>query len=177
MKDKRFTIYLEGDRMKSRIFLFAMVTVLLISSRVRADDGFGIGIILGEPTGISFKHWLNKDQAIDAAAAWSFSENDSFQLHADYLFHDFGILKPADFGGRLPLYIGIGGRLKLEDHDNNNGRNHDDALLGVRIPFGISYLSTKYPFDIFAEIVPVLDVVPDTEFDLNGAIGARFYFR
>ena len=43
----------------------------------------GAGIIVGEPTGLSFKHWMSRERAVDAAAAWSFSENDSFQSEFD----------------------------------------------------------------------------------------------
>lgn len=163
--------------MNPRVVVILLCAILIIGSGARAEEGVGLGIILGEPTGVSAKAWINKEHAIDAAAAWSFSENASFQLHADYLIHNFGLLKTGDIGGRLPIYFGIGGRLKLEDHDNVNGRNSDDALLGVRIPFGIAYLFAKAPVEVFAEIVPILDLVPDTDFDMNGAIGARFYFR
>lgn len=163
--------------MKSRVAGIVMCMMLIVGSVAGAEDGLGVGVIVGEPTGISVKKWLSHDTAIDAAAAWSFSENASFQFHADYLIHNFGLLKTGDIGGRLPVYFGVGGRLKLENNDNNNGRNNHDALLGVRIPLGISYLFTKAPVDIFAEIVPVLDVVPDTHFDINGAIGVRYYFR
>jgi len=163
--------------MKAKIAGIVMLTVLLFVSGARADDGFGLGVILGEPTGISVKKWISHDNAIDAAAAWSFSENDSFQIHADYLIHNFDVLKSAVPEGRLPVYFGIGGRIKLQNNDNLNRRNDHDALLGVRIPFGISYLFAKAPVDVFAEIVPVLDLIPGTDFDINGAIGARFYFR
>jgi hypothetical protein len=163
--------------MKTRVAAIVMFTVFMAGSVAGAEDGFGIGIIAGEPTGISFKKWLSHDTAIDAAAAWSFSENTSFQFHADYLIHNFGVLKSAVPEGRLPVYFGIGGRIKLQNHGNDHNRNDHDALLGVRIPFGISYLFAKAPVDVFAEIVPVLDVVPDTKLDLNGGIGARFYFR
>ena len=154
-----------------------LLTVSAAIASARAENGIGLGVIIGEPTGISIKKWISPDRAIDAAAAWSFSENDSFQFHADYLFHKFDILKIEPAMGRLPVYFGIGGRVKLRNHDNYRGRNNNDALLGVRAPIGISYLFPKAPVDFFAEIVPVLDLAPDTEFDINGAIGARFYFR
>ncbi len=163
--------------MKTGITGIMLVVFLMTAAGVRAEEGIGLGVILGEPTGISVKKWLSHDTAIDGAAAWSFSENDSFQLHADYLIHNFGLLKTAQVGGRLPVYFGVGGRFKLQNNDNWHGRNNNDALLGVRIPFGISFLPAKAPVEIFAEIVPILDVFPATHFDLNGAIGARYYFR
>lgn len=163
--------------MKRKIAGIVLGAVLMSAAGVQAEEGIGIGVILGEPTGISVKKWIGKDRAIDAAAAWSFSENDSFQIHADYLIHNFGLLQTGNIGGRLPVYFGVGARIKLQNNDNGHGRNDHDALVGVRVPFGISYLFAKVPVDLFAEIVPVLDIVPDTDFDINGAIGARFYFR
>lgn len=160
--------------MKIKSAIIAVLTVLLTASVVMAEEGLGLGVIVGEPTGISIKKWVGADRAIDGAAAWSLSGNNSLQLHADYLVHDFGLLKPGNINGRLPVYIGAGGRILL--NDDSHGRNND-TVLGVRVPFGISYLMAKAPVEIFLEIVPILDVVPDTELDLNAAIGARFYFR
>jgi len=33
------------------------------------------------------------------------------------------------------------------------------------------------PLDIFVEVVPVLDLVPDTDLDFNGAVGIRYIFK
>ena len=69
-----------------RILLFAAgVVVFSLTAMAHAQDGLGVGVILGEPTGISLKAWTSDKHAVDAAVAWSFSENDSFQFHADYL--------------------------------------------------------------------------------------------
>ena len=140
------------------------------------QDGFGVGVIVGEPTGLTFKAWLSNTHAVDAGLAWSFSENDSLQFHANYLIHDFNMLRPTDFEGRVGLYYGLGGRIKLEEDDDGRGRNRDDTLVGIRIPVGVVYHFPRSPVELFGEFVPVLDVVPDTEFDLNLAIGARLYF-
>ncbi|MBP2681688.1 MAG: hypothetical protein H6Q78_1551, partial [Candidatus Krumholzibacteriota bacterium] len=45
-----------------------------------------------------------------------------------------------------------------------------------RVPVGLTYIFDGAPLDIFFEIVPILDLIPDTEFDANAAIGIRFYF-
>ena len=99
--------------------------------------------------------------------------NDSLHLHADYLTHRLDFLADRDEKGQLPLYFGLGARLKLKG-DQGKSRN-DDAQLGVRVPLGISYLFEEAPFDLFAEIVPVLDLLPDVDLDLNAAVGTRFY--
>jgi hypothetical protein len=156
--------------------LIVLSTVALNSTHAQGKDGFGVGVIVGEPTGLSFKKWTGSRQAIAAGIAWSFSENASFHFHADYLQHKFDVVKMAEGQGQLPVYFGLGGRLKLREGNSGRGRNDDDPMVGVRVPLGVSYLFADAPVDLFAEIVPVLDLVPDTDFDLSAAIGARFYF-
>lgn len=97
-------------------------------------------------------------------------------IHADYLIHGFSLLRPAGLTGRMPVYVGLGMRIKLEENDNAGGRNMDDDLVGVRVPIGIAYMFDDAAVDLFAELVPVLDVAPDSDFDLNAAFGARLYF-
>ena len=163
--------------MKTRFLLFLSIFLMLSTSSSSAQDGLGVGMIVGEPTGLVLKKWIGDNTAFDVAAAWSFSDNDSFQIHADYLIHNFSILDPEDVRGWFPVYYGIGGRLKLKDENAGRGRNDADALIGVRVPFGIAYIFPEAPVDIFAEMVPILDLVPDTDFAINVAIGARYYFH
>lgn len=155
--------------------LTTALCLLLAAGAARAQDDFGIGVILAEPTGLSAKLWLNEREAIDAAAAWSFSDYRSFQFHADYLIHRFDLFRNVDTTvGRPALYFGVGGRLKLGD-DDGRGSDEDDRL-GIRVPVGMTYVFAQAPFDVFGEVVPVLDIAPDTEVDLNAAVGGRFYF-
>lgn len=163
--------------MKTVPVAFVLFALAFGMPEARGENGLGVGVIIGEPTGVSIKKWIGETRAVDAAAAWSFSEHESFQFHADYLIHNFLLLQPKDFKGRLPVYFGVGGRIKLNDLNGGKGRNDEDALVGIRIPFGISYLFADAPVDLFAEVVPILNVAPDTDLDINAAIGARFYFR
>ena len=151
----------------------AIIVFLLAASsaNARTQDDFGIGVIIGEPTGLSLKYWLDEERAIDGAAAWSYSENDSFQLHGDYLIHNYEWLEARE----MPVYYGIGVRLKFKDSDGR-GRNENDAILGIRVPLGITYLFDEAPLDMFFELVPVLDIAPDVDLDLNAALGLRYYF-
>lgn len=159
-----------------RRYIVLVIGLFVFASGIEARaQGFGIGAIVGEPTGLSVKKWLSEDRAIDAAAAWSFSENDSFQFHADYLFHDLGILD-TQTAETVSVYAGLGGRVKLND-DEGRGRNVDDDLVGVRVPIGLSYMTGDKRIEAFGEIVPVLDVAPDSDFDINAAIGARVYLH
>lgn len=138
-----------------------------------ARHDFGIGVILGEPTGLSVKKWLNDRNAIDGAAAWSLTGNKSFQIHGDYLFHAYHVFNVRGIQGRLPVYYGLGGRVKFNDQRNGT----QETRVGIRFPIGINYLRNNAPFDLFLELVPVLDVAPSTSVRLSLSIGGRYYFQ
>lgn len=129
-------------------------------------DGFGAGVILGEPTGLSAKLWLSEKTAIDGGLAWSFANNESaMHIHADFLVHSFNLIQVSK--GQLPLYFGIGPRIKLAN----------DLMLGVRIPVGLAYHFSEAPLDVFFELVPIMDLIPETRFNFNAAIGVRYWFN
>jgi len=90
-------------------FVFALLMFGACLPAARAQKGLGRGIILGYTTGVSVKKWLGKRRAIDGAAEWASSDNNYFQMHADYLIHDFSALQATEIQGRLPVYYGIGG--------------------------------------------------------------------
>ncbi len=148
-----------------------MVTIALMligfSSTAIAEKGpFGLGIVAGEPTGINAKYFFDKKNAIDGTIGWSFSGDNDFYISADYLYHIYSLIKVSK--GELPLYFGVGGRVIFRE-------NRSDKV-GVRVPVGLDYLFADLPIDIFVEIVPVLELTPDTELDLEAGIGARFWF-
>lgn len=148
-----------------KIILIAATIILLTNLCHSQSHGFGLGIVLGEPTGISAKLWTGSANAFDFAAAWSFKGDGHLLLQADYVWHSFDLIRVSS--GRLPLYYGIGGRVILAD----------DPLLGIRIPLGLNYQFSSAPVDIFAEIAPILDLIPSTDFDLGGGLGVRFWFN
>ena len=148
-----------------KTFLVMIFGVLFISAVSTAQDhGFGLGILVGEPTGISLKTWTGSRTALDFAIAWSFGRHDALHLHVDYLFHNFNLFKVEK--GDLVLFYGVGGRVKAVER----------TRVGVRIPIGISYLFEKDPLEIFFELGPILDLAPGTDFTMTGGIGIRYYF-
>ncbi len=111
------------------------------------------------------KNWLSRDTALDIALAWSFEGDNSFTIHGDYLTHRFHLISVRK--GRLPVYFGLGGRIKFDG---------DDIKVGIRVPVGLNYLFENAPLDLFLEVVPRLELVPDTEVNLNAAVGIRYFF-
>jgi len=148
--------------MEINMIIILITSVLLSSS---GPGGFELGIILGEPSGISSKIWFDRNTALDGAISWSLRDNsEDLYLHADYLWHSYGLID--DSSGLLPVYYGIGGRVVLAD----------DTRLGARVPVGISWLLGGAPLDLFIEAAVILDIIPETEFEMNGGIGIRFIF-
>jgi hypothetical protein len=137
-----------------------MTIILPDTARAEHSEGpFGIGIIVGEPTGIDAKFFLTGTNAIEAAVAWSLSGKNNLHLQAEYLYHRYDLIKVEK--GQLPLFFGVGGRFIFRENAKN--------IVGVRIPVGLAYEFEGAPFDVFGEIVPIMDLTPDTEFDLEGA--------
>lgn len=153
--------------MKKTVVITTLLLVALVAvAEAKPRGNVGLGIIIGEPTGIDLKVFLGEVNAIEGAAAWSLSGNNEFHLQVDYLYHFYDWIKVEK--GLLPVFFGVGGRLVL--------RENADDLLGIRFPVGLTYEFAGGVFDVFGEIVPVLNVTPDTDFDLEGAIGVRFWF-
>ncbi len=138
------------------------------SAEAGSKDGLGVGVILGEPTGLSVKKWTDDTHAIDAALAFSLTDGNPFQFHADYLIHDNNALAVPELKGTLPWYYGIGGRVKAD-----NG----ETRVGARFPLGVSYMFADAPLDIFAEVAPIVDIAPYVSLRFNGALGLRYYFK
>jgi len=97
--------------------------------------------------------------------AWSFRKEGHLHIHADYLFHYFENSEVE--GGVVPYYLGMGGRVRFEE---------EDSRVGIRFVAGMEYYKEDLPFGFFFEIAPIIDIVPETEFDVNGGIGVRYLF-
>ncbi|MDX1700148.1 MAG: hypothetical protein R3250_05985 [Melioribacteraceae bacterium] len=143
--------------------IFLIFFFILTSFAFSQSSGFGIGIIIGEPTGISLKNWTSQNTALDAGVAWAFGRKGALHIHADYLIHEFEMIETKH--GQLPVYYGIGGRVLLAS----------DFRVGVRGVIGLSYLLEEIPLDVFLEIVPIFDLVPRTDLSFNAGIGLRYF--
>ena len=150
--------------MVKRILLISTIFIVFTATASGQSSGFGAGIMLGEPTGISLKNWISKTNAWDAGIAWGFGKHGAFHLHGDYLWHKYGLIDVDK--GTLPLYYGVGVRFLFAD----------DTHVGIRGVVGLDYLFDGLPLDVFLELVPIFDIVPGTGFSFNGALGVRYFF-
>jgi hypothetical protein len=163
----------------TKYILVSMVLGLLmiLAKPVTAQDhGFGMGLILGEPTGLSAKLWTSRDNALDFGLGLglggdrikyqgNYDRSGRIHFHMDYLWHAFNVISSTE---RFPLYYGIGGRF-------NSGGGYDGSL-GVRGVFGIAWFPHSTPIDVFFELVPVFQVTPLTGLGFDAGLGIRYFF-
>ncbi len=151
-----------------------MENIILLFFLSLAPSSPGLGIILGEPTGLSFSYILSRTNFADGAVAWAFPMNKTgkprFHLHGDFLFEWDIHSNPEDFEielpGRFVFYAGPGVSIEIGG----------TTYLGFRTDLGMRYEFPGSPFDVFLEIAPGIHLLPDTDMLLEGGIGGRFYF-
>ncbi len=148
--------------MKKLFFIFSLIYIFSFSHS--KTNNFGIGVIAGEPTGLTLKYWLDNNSGFDLAIAWSFEKEASFRIHADYLWHFKGIFK-NEIKNLFP-YLGGGWLVNISER----------LRIGIRIPLGIEYMFDKIPLEVFLEIAPVINLIPATTLGGNAGLGLRYYF-
>ena len=149
--------------MKKNI-LFALVCLLAAASPVWAQKAgdTGVGVVLGAPTGMTGKMWLDGTKAIDIGLGW----HSGLTIYGDYLWHAWDVLpKPPE--GKMPVYLGLGAQV----------RTYNDAEFGIRTVAGIAYWLPRHPVEIFVEIVPVFRLTPGTSVGMDAGVGLRYYFK
>lgn len=163
-----------------KYFLFIIVLgfIMFLSKPVMAQDhGFGLGIVLGEPTGLSAKLWTSKVNAFDFGLGvglggdrinykGDYNNSGRIHFHMDYLWHSFNAISSSE---NFPLYYGIGGRY-------NSGGGYEGSL-GVRGVLGIAWFPHSTPIDVFFELVPVFQVTPLTGLGIDAGLGIRYFFQ
>lgn len=165
-------------------FVLALVTLGLSAAAPSAhathpSGDTGLGVILGEPTGFSLKHWTDANHALDGGLAYSFG--NSFQIFGDYLWHDHGLFgNSTPFTARLSAYIGAGLGMGFATDSGSSNRKKDgskeDFKAWIRVPFGAEWILPQAPVGLGVELVPGMKFVEETEFVFQGGFLVRYYF-
>ena len=131
---------------------------------VPQGKSLGLGIVIGQPTGLSLKAPLGGAFAVDGALGWRFGDEAGLRLNVDLLaHHTLARTSP----GIVSFYLGVGPSL---------GAHKDQVGLAIRVPVGLALLFRGAPIDAFIELAPGIGLYPGTTFFVNLALGARYYF-
>jgi len=153
--------------------IWMLIFALLPTGALARGGGpFGLGIIIGDPSGLSGKLKLDGTHAVDGALAFS-AIDDVLYVHADYLFHASPLHAHGLSGHRFVPYVGIGGFIGVFD-ERKKDRDTDGAI-GARVPLGIAW-EPPIPIDVFLEVVPLMRIVPETDAGLDVGLGVRYFF-
>ena len=155
--------------------LIAMtITVFILSSGIAFSDNvggrgnFGLGLAVGDPSGLSAKYMFSGKTGFSTTVGWKTSGDTEINASFDLLFHKYNSVKIR--GTVSPVYGGTGLRLK------NRGNEEGVDELAIRIPIGIELFFRELSVGAFAELVPTLKVKPDTKTTLQLAFGIRYFF-
>jgi hypothetical protein len=153
-----------------------------------ANKTFGLGLELGEPTGLTGKLFVSSNAALDFGIGYAYQNyyyDDGLHIYADFLFHPT-VLAHAD-AFELPFYIGGGIRYWDFDFCDPQGIcTYRGSAVGIRVPIGIDFDFNRAPIDIFLQIVPVIDFLHGDYYDryrdrthlaVDPSVGFRFWFK
>jgi|JI7StandDraft_1071085.scaffolds.fasta_scaffold226810_1 hypothetical protein len=160
---------------------FIVICALLLQVGLCAaqKEGFGLGVMAGDPTGLSGKYWLSGDRALAFGLAWGVWGR-YLHLHGDYTVQNIQLLQEED--ATLDLYYGGGLRMRSWSGGRywRGGRWYEEDRssvgLGIRLPIGVDLTVDGLPLDVFLEVVPTLELLPGTYLDLDLSVGARYWF-
>jgi hypothetical protein len=140
--------------------------ILFASAPAHAEGGpFGLGLVVGTPSGLTIEYKLTPRTAIDAAIGVDLFVDRHVYVQGDFLFLLPDLLGEGSVG--LVPYLGPG--VFVADFGNGAG-------FGVRAPFGLSLDFRRAPLQIFGEFSLGLQLVRDVHLGIGGAVGFRYYF-
>ena len=158
--------------MKNTIRSLIVFSVLGFTNLSLAQQPFGLGLVIGDPTGVTAKYWLSQSTAVDGTVGLSSSH---IHFHINHVWHKFGIFdidkKPID------LYYGVGARMKdWERETGPNRSNSSGVYFGARAPVGLRHQFRDPSIEAFVELALGVDLIPRTGVGLDFGLGARYFF-
>ena len=142
---------------------------------------FGFGFSVGDPTAFAMRFWSSPLNSWDAAIGTSHLGNP--HIHVDYLWHF-----PQAFNSRIvSLYAGVGGVIGFGERGTwflgyeRKGKEFwyysiaNRPVFAAKGVFGLDIIPRNAPLDIFFELDPIIGLSPGFGFDVEPALGIRFY--
>jgi hypothetical protein len=180
----------------SAVMALSMLAIGTIHAQGR---NFGLGLVLGDPTGFTAKYWTSSTTALDFGLGWSgywgrygyydpaCDDGYYYDHHRGYcddhyrgrygygwdVFHVHADYLFHNFNlirATEKFPLFYGPGVSINYYD------YHFLQIGVRGDFGIAWMPRRTPMDLFLEIAPVMELFPAPDFDLNAGLGGRFYF-
>jgi len=152
--------------------MFILLIALFVGLKSNAQDyNTGIGLRGGFGTGLTIKHFLHGNKAVEGIfdSRWhGFSVTGLYEIHTRAFDVD-----------RLNFYYGIGGHIGFWDGryywNYDNDRNY--TVIGIDGILGLEYNFKEIPFNIGVDWKPAFNLTDSSGFwGDGGAISIRYIF-
>lgn len=147
--------------------------------QLKSGGPLGLGVNVGSRTGLTLKLWPARAHGIVLdVGATPFTNSIAFAL--SYQLHVKPIRGPNGISAQF--YIGAGFRTRLlfvtgpDPDDADETVTNVAAVLGARVPLGLTFLMAGFPVELFVEAAPAVDFWQAFGFDVEGLGGARVFF-
>ena len=151
--------------MLALLFVVGLGAASLPAQAQRAPGAAGLGVQAGEPSGVTLKIYNPERPSYDFLAAWSFE--NFFFLNAHVLFEH--PISAENIDQPVQWFIGPGAYIGIDD----NGES--EAGFGVSGTIGLDILLSDH-FELYVQATPRFELVRETEPDIGGGLGLRYYF-
>lgn len=145
-------------------------------TEIGSSRPFGLGLVLGAPSGVTGKVYFDPSHALEfTAAAWASSRFgwDGYYAHVVYLWHPSLLTRQSGF--LLSWHVGVGGFV-TDGGGLGWDPDYDWTHGGVRGVVGLDLDLTRAPFQFFADLGLNASVLPGFWGDGTLGVGARYYF-
>ena len=139
--------------------IIIVTAFILLFVQVSAKSETGLGLQFGTPTNVALSFRIDKFPII--GLGWNFSDNGYIAGNIDYWVLHNKINKP------LYWYVGAGANIYVPISSSHK------LGIGLRVPVGLQWLPAKR-WELFGELAPFLNFIPDLNFSIQASIGFRF---
>ena len=144
-----------------------LLFVFTLALQAQRPSGVGIGIQLGDPSGLTLNLPTNGRASIDLLAAWDL--DNFFFVNGHALF-----MQPLGSTPNLGVFYGPGLFIGIRDKYKNRWDFGDEFNAGASGTVGINYFIDG--FEIYLRATLRLQLIDKTAGNAGGGLGLRYYF-
>ena len=154
--------------MKKSILILLFAVVLSMAGYGQ-DYKTALGLRAGLPYGVTVRHFINKENALEGilASRWTGLVITGLYENESWL---------GNYPG-LNWYWGVGAHAGFWDAGTNPNVNTTGAVIGVDAILGIEYTFDEFPINLSLDLLPSLNLIGSTGWGgINGALSIRYVF-
>ncbi len=154
-----------------RIVLFIVIVVALTATSAGQDYKTSIGLRAGLPYGLTAKHFLSKNNALEGILASSYGG-----------FVITGLYENEHWTGEYPglnWFWGVGAHAGFWDagRNPNVSATYIGSVIGADAIVGLEYTFDEIPLNLSLDLLPTFNLIGYTGWGgINGALSIRYVF-